>query len=68
MSPCPFPTTITITPLVFLGDLQNSLKNGILWALDSEKWIKIFKTDGCMNNFVVKCTYEQTKIDRQIDR
>lgn len=26
-----------------------------IWALDSEKWIKIFKIDGCTNNFVVDC-------------
>ena len=24
-----------------------------MWALDSEKWIKILKLDGCTNDFVV---------------
>ena len=37
-----------------LIDIQ---KTGIIWALDSVKWIEIFKINGWMNNFVIEYIY-----------
>ena len=42
--------------ILFL-DLLTCKTPGIIWTLDSEELIRIFKIDGCMNNFIFEYIY-----------
>ena len=46
------PVNLEFRKLKFIFFQFVNKKNGIIWALDSEKWTKILKIGGCMNNFI----------------